>query len=68
LLLRGLRPALEERRALRVPGRGELERLRQARLCACDVECERALASQGQVADRVCLKLLRLLWVGGSAA
>ena len=52
LLLRGLRPALEQRRALGVAGGGERERLGQARLGALDVERERALAGQGQVADR----------------
>ena len=50
-----------------MPGRGERERLGQARLGALHVERERALAGQGQVADRVRLELLRLLCVGGGA-
>ena len=67
LLLRRLRPALEERRALGVAGGGERERPGEARLGAPHVERERALAGQGQVTDRVRLQLLRLLCVGGGA-
>ena len=48
-------------------GGGERERLGEARLGALDVERERALAGQGQVADRVRLELLRLLGLAGGA-
>ena len=48
-------------------GGGERERLGEARLGALDVERERALAGQGQIADRVRLQLLRLLGLAGGA-
>ena len=65
LLLRGLRPAFEEPRALGMAGGGERQRLGQARLGPRHVERERALSGQGQVADRARLELPRLLCVGG---
>jgi hypothetical protein len=67
LLSGGLRPALEQRRALGVPGRSEFERPGQALLRAFDVERERPFAGQGQVADRARLQLLRLLCLAGGA-
>ena len=50
-----------------MPGGCELERAGEARLARSHVERERALAGESQVADRVRLKLLRLLCVGGGA-
>ena len=62
-----LRPALEQGGALAVAGGGERERFGQVLLRAFDVECERALAGEGEVADRAFLELLRLSFLAGGA-
>src|SRR5262245_60413238 len=61
LLLRGMRPALEQAGALGVAGRGKPEGLFQALLGAFDIERKRPLAGEREVADRRCPKLLLLL-------
>ena len=48
-------------------GGGEPKRFGQARLGALDVQRERALAGQREIADGVCLQLLRLLGLAGGA-
>ena len=68
LLLRRLRPALEQLGALRVAGGGELECLGEARLRACHVERERPFAGQREIPARGCRELLRLLAVGRQRA
>ena len=67
LLLRSLRPALEQQGALRMAGRGERECVRQALLGTVDLERQRPLARQGQVAERARLQHCRLPGLAGGA-
>ena len=56
-----LAPSARAATLARIVGGGELERLRRLPLGTLDVEGERALTGQGQVAHRVRLELLGLL-------
>ena len=66
VLLSSFCPALEQRGALGMIRGGELERPGQVLLGSFDIEPERALASQSEVADRSVLELLRVGSSGGA--